>query len=132
MNTDLVLFFWGVVILSALIFPLWSLFTINKLKKIVTHKDGLIESLGEEVNAMTLASIGVGERVSQLEVYYRKLVARQDQLDLRQPLNQSYKEAISLVKSGEKDHQKLIEKSGLNQSEVELIMMLHSASDGAE
>lgn len=63
-------------------------------------------------------------RIEQLERQLQHLSRRQNQLELRDPVTQTYEPAIRMVRKGA-DVEELVSTCGLARAEAELIMMLH-------
>lgn len=74
-------------------------------------------SLHKTVEALT-------DRIAQLERQVQHLSRRQNQLELRDPVTQTYEPAIRMVRKGA-DVEELVSTCGLARGEAELIMMLH-------
>jgi hypothetical protein len=70
---------------------------------------------------------GIGDRLGEMEQQLRLLAERQDQLDLRQPANHSYKLAIKLARNGT-NADELVRTCGISRGEAELVVMLHKSS----
>lgn len=62
--------------------------------------------------------------LAHLEQQVRHLSGRQNQLELRDPVRQTYEPAIRMVRKGA-DVDELVSTCGLARGEAELIMMLH-------
>lgn len=83
-----------------------------------------IRDLQHDIRAITAAAIGVGERVLELERRQRRLMDRQEQLDVYDPANLSYEQAIRMVKNGA-DAAELVDVCGISESEAELVALMH-------
>lgn len=83
-----------------------------------------IKTLQRDMRAITAAAIGVGERVLEIERRQRRLVERQDQLDIYDPANQPYEQAVQMVQTGS-NVTELVDVCGLSESEAELISLMH-------
>ncbi|MDP1708231.1 MAG: DUF2802 domain-containing protein [Gammaproteobacteria bacterium] len=84
------------------------------------------DSLAQHADAATQAS-----RFEQFERQLQYLSRRQNQLELRDPVTQTYEPAIRMVRSGA-DVEELVSTCGLARAEAELIMMLHRNVVGPE
>ena len=83
-----------------------------------------IKSIREDLRALASASIGVGKRIRTLEKNQKQLNARQDEVQLFEPANQSYEQAIQMARNGNKVAD-IISLCGLNQTEAELVYRMH-------
>jgi len=83
-----------------------------------------LKSVKEDMRALLAASIGVGNRVRNIEKSQKKMHARQDEVALFEPANVSYEQAIQMAKNGNKveDIESLC---GLNHTEAELVYLMH-------
>ena len=83
-----------------------------------------IKAIKEDLRALASASIGVGKRIRSLEKNQKQIHARQDEVQLFEPANQSYEQAIQMAKNGNKVAD-IISLCGLNQTEAELVYRMH-------
>ncbi|MDH5178635.1 MAG: DUF2802 domain-containing protein [Gammaproteobacteria bacterium] len=83
-----------------------------------------IKNLQRDLRAITAAAIGVGERVLEIERRQRRLTERQDQIDIYDPANQPYEQAIQMIQSGSNTTE-IVDVCGISESEAELIRLMH-------
>ena len=108
---------------SGLVFLAAALLLLRGRREFVRHLHE-IRDLQHNIRAITAAAIGVGERVLELERRQRRLTERQEQLDIYDPANQSYEQAIRMVKGGA-DVSELVDVCGISESEAELVALMH-------
>ncbi len=111
------------LVVSVLVFLAAALLLLRGRREFVRHLHE-IRDLQHSIRAITAAAIGVGERVLELERRQRRLTERQEQLDIYDPANQSYEQAILMVKNGA-DAQELVDMCGISESEAELVALMH-------
>ena len=122
--------FLGVAMLSgvALMLTLMNLRKINALHREMaqakqdTHL--LIHALRNETHAMGTGSIGVGQRLMEVEKRLNQTVERQVELEQKDPGAVTYSYAVRLVEMGA-TAEDLVQNCGLARGEAELIARVH-------
>lgn len=114
---------WSILAVSGLVFLCSALLLMRGRRKLVKHLSHIRE-LQHDIRAITAAAIGVGERVLELERRQRRLTERQEQLDIYDPANQPYEQAILMVKNGA-DVSELVDVCGISEPEAELVALMH-------
>lgn len=84
----------------------------------------LFKQTQNDLRALINASVGMGARMLEVERRQRRLAERQEQLDIYDSANQSYEQAIRMVKNGSKKTE-LVDICGLSETEAELIKIMH-------
>lgn len=79
----------------------------------------------DDLAAICNGAVGVGGHLARLEEQTRGLLRRQEQLEMQEAPEQSYKQAIRLARSGANIDQ-LISDCGLAQGEAELAILAGS------
>jgi chromosome segregation ATPase len=82
-----------------------------------------VQQLEQELGALCSASVGAGEHVVRLEQQVRRIVERQNHLEMRASVEQPYSHASQLVTRGA-DIDELVETCGLTRGEAELLVMM--------
>ncbi|VAX13770.1 hypothetical protein MNBD_GAMMA24-1519 [hydrothermal vent metagenome] len=77
-----------------------------------------------DLRALISASLGMGERMLEVERRQRRLAERQEQLDIYDAANQPYEQAIRMAQNGSKTDE-LVDICGLSETEAELIKIMH-------
>lgn len=120
MNPDIEIAMMGVAFLLNAGLGIWLWFS-NKRAAVYVGELQVLQvenlSLHKTVEALT-------DRIAQLERQVQHLSRRQNQLELRDPVTQTYEPAIRMVRKGA-DVEELVSTCGLARGEAELIMMLH-------
>lgn len=84
-----------------------------------------VQTLQKDVTALCAGAVSLGKHLTVMEQRVRRLHERQDQIELRDPAQQSYGHAIRLAQRGA-DVDELISNCGLARGEAELLLRLHS------
>lgn len=84
-----------------------------------------IARLQQELRALCSGAVGLGDHLRQLERGLKGLSVRHDRLELKDPGERPYAQAIRLVHNGA-DAGEIADTCGLTRGEAELIRMLHS------
>jgi hypothetical protein len=109
----------GVLLLLALVA---MAFMYNYFHNIVSQQSDAIHLMQEDLAAMCQGAVGVGEHLARLEERSRALAQRQDQLELQEAPERSYKQAIKMVRGGANIDQ-LMSDCGLARGEAELLLL---------
>lgn len=83
-----------------------------------------IEQMEQELGALCSAAVGAGEHVVKLEQKVKRIIERQNLLELRASSDRPYSQASQLVHRGA-DIKELVDTCGLTRGEAELLVMMH-------
>jgi len=83
-----------------------------------------IEQMEQELGALCSAAVGAGEHVVKLEQKVKRIIERQNLLELRASSDRPYNQASQLVHRGA-DIKELVDTCGLTRGEAELMVMMH-------
>lgn len=101
-----------------------SLYMTRKLKQEYQQ----VKNIREDLKAFSIAAIGVGKRVLQLEQRQRQVIETQQHADkvisYVEPINQTYDEAASMARQGQ-NVESIMKRCGLSHSEAELIFLMN-------
>ena len=95
-----------------------------RAKRMLREQSRVIQRLQNDLHALCAGGINLGRHVDGLEQRIRRLAERQDQLELRDPMEQTYAHAIRLAQKGV-DVNHLVENCGLARGEAELLLRIH-------
>ncbi len=112
-----------VLLAGSLTLLLLNLFLLRRYRNRKADSE-MVKSLQRDLRALTSAAVGMGERVLKVERHQRQLAERQEHMDIFEPANQPYENAIRMVQQGAKAED-LIKNCGLSTSEAELISIMH-------
>ena len=118
-------------ILSALVIVLaigqiYQLAAIRRLRRQLHSRDDQSTRQRDDFAALCKASVGAGDHLVKLEQQVRRLIERQDQIEMRSAGDRPYTQAIQMVQRGA-DVAELVSNCGLTRGEAELIAMLHGS-----
>jgi len=85
--------------------------------------------LEDDVNSLFASGTTLGNKIQELEKSLRILKEQQEQLTLKEPNQQTYRNAIHSINNGESINQ-ISESSGLSRGEVELLTLLQKINAG--
>lgn len=87
-----------------------------------------VKTIREDLKAFSIAAIGVGKRVLQLEQRQRQVIENQQHSEkvvtYVEPINQTYDEAAAMARQGQ-TVEAIIQRCGLSHSEAELIFLMN-------
>lgn len=119
---------WAVAIIAVLVavYGLMQALTLRKLLERSKHETQmLVQSLRNETHAMGSGSIGVGQRLLEVEKKLNQTMERQVDLEQKDTGSLPYNYAIRLVEMGATSDD-LVENCGLARVEADLIALVHN------
>ncbi len=120
--TEMDLLNWGLMAAAGLL--LFALITIRQQQHKNRKNTELLQRTQNDLRALINASVGMGERMLEVERRQRRLAERQEQLDIYDAANQPYEQAIRMAQNGSKIEE-LVDICGLSKTEAELIQIMH-------
>lgn len=84
-----------------------------------------IHNLEDDVKSIYGTATNMGEKLKLVAHHYKILKEQQEQLSLKEPSQQSYRNAIQQIRHGDSTS-KIVETSGLSRGEVELLRILNA------
>ena len=105
-------------------------FRYTRTRKILREQGASMQRINKDMHALCAGAINLGKHVDGLEHRIRRLAERQDQLELRDPMEQTYAHAIRLAQKGV-DVNDLVENCGLARGEAELLLRIHRVEQQA-
>ncbi len=106
---------------------IYQLIVIRRLRAQLRSREDQTLRQRDDFAAMCKASVGAGDHLVRLEQQVRRLIERQDQIEMRTAGDRPYTQAIQMVQHGA-DVAELIANCGLTRGEAELIAMLHGVA----
>lgn len=88
-----------------------------------------LKLLSNDVSALCAGAAGVGSHLNKLEQKIKRVLERQDQLDLRDPSERALEQATRMVRQGA-TVEEVVSACGLVRAEAELLLLLHRAQSG--
>jgi len=102
----------------------------HKLQLQLEHQSKTITTLREDVKILYESASSLGNKLKQLEYSTNVLKEQQEQLSLKEPNQQAYRNAIQSINNGEPVN-KIAETSGLSRGEVELLQLFQRVNSEA-
>lgn len=87
-----------------------------------------VEHVSNDLNGLCSGSIGIGKRVSRLEMKLKSQELRQNKLENAEPNLQVYGQAMALVHKGAKVDE-VVSYCGLSRGEAELLMFINNETE---
>ena len=91
--------------------------------EILQHAQQRVRQMEQELAALCSAAVGAGDHVVKLEQKVKRVMERQNLLELRASSDRPYSQASQLAHSGA-DIQELVDTCGLTRGEAELLVMM--------
>lgn len=95
----------------------------KELADILQNAQRRIKQMEQELAALCSAAVGAGDHVVKLEQKVRRIMERQNLLELRASGERPYSQASQLVNRGA-DIKELVDTCGLTKGEAELLVMM--------
>ena len=96
----------------------------SQLKRVNRNLRKRVHDLEDDVKTLYSTAATIGEKIKIMEKDNRILKEQQEQLSLKEPSQQSYKNAIQQIRNGDSIG-KIVESSGLSMGEIELLRLLN-------
>ncbi|MDX1810883.1 MAG: DUF2802 domain-containing protein [Gammaproteobacteria bacterium] len=126
------------IVLGIGVFSLFNLLLVissfSKIKRERTANAELQKRVGaleDDVKAIYDSVSNMGGKINTVMKDHRILKDQQEQLTLKEPSQQSYKNAIQQLRNGDPIN-KIVESSGLSQGEIELLKLLNASEFSKE
>lgn len=119
-----------VAVLVSLVICAWLGIRLAAANRCMLACDNTLQTAQTEIAILRADVETLTNCIKQLERQMQHLSGRQNQLELRDPITQTYEPAIRLVRKGA-DVEELVSTCGLARGEAELIMMLHRNATAA-
>lgn len=117
---------WVILLLTA--GQIVSLIRLYHTRQRCADLEQWLKKNSSDLAAFEKAAMGVGERLVRMEQQVRRLVERQDQIEMYASNTRPYSQAIQLVQRGA-SVEELINTCGLTRGEAELICVLHGTRE---
>lgn len=101
---------------------------LHKVKRSNLHLRKRIHNLEDDVKTLYSTASNIGEQFKIVQKDNRILKEQQEQLSLKEPSQQSYKNAIQQIRNGDSTS-KIAETSGLSKGEIELLRLLNASGN---
>ena len=97
---------------------------MNRFRRELNEAQRRIESLQNDMRALYTGAAGMGNHLARIESRIHNLSDRQEKLDDKDVVGQSFNEAITLAQRGV-NVDELMKRCGLTREEAELMVRLH-------
>jgi len=129
--------YWMVASLLMLFFLVVVILLLVRKLKLIGERLAAVESQSQEalrglnadIGALCSGASGMGDHIARLEQQLRRLHERQDQLEMRDPVDREYHQAAKMIRNGA-GIDELVSSCGLVRAEAELLLMLHGGKGG--
>jgi len=101
----------------------------RRLEAVESQSQEAFRGLNADIAALCTGASGMGDHLSRLEQQLRRLHERQDQLEMRDPVDREYHQAAKMIRNGA-GIEDLVSSCGLVRAEAELLLMLHGGKGG--
>lgn len=96
----------------------------SRTQRSINELSIVVRRIQQDMHALCAGAINMGKHLDTLEQRIRRLAERQDQVELREPMEQTYAHAIRLAQKGANINE-LVENCGLARGEAELLLRVH-------
>ena len=95
----------------------------KEVAEILQDAQQRVNQMEQELGALCSAAVGAGEHVVKLEQKVKRIIERQNLLELRASSDRPYTQASQLVHRGA-NIEELVDSCGLTRGEAELLVMM--------
>lgn len=92
------------------------------IRKSLLRQDISLERMQDDLNAMCCGAVGFGRQLTELDQQSQRISKRQDQLDLKEPTQTTYKYALKMARDGA-HLEDVIQDCGIAEGEAELVLL---------
>ena len=104
--------------------PVFVFMRGSRTQRSIDEQLVVIRRMQNDIHALCAGAVNMGNQMESLENKIRRVAERQEQLEARDPMQQTYAHAIRLAQKGA-EIDDLIENCGLAKGEAELLLRLH-------
>ena len=93
-----------------------------RLQAQLCHQQDVIHAVQADVSAVCAGAVNLGQHLARLEQRVHLMVQRQDQLEMKEPARQTYRQASKMMNSGA-ELEEIIADCGIGRGEAELVAL---------
>ncbi len=112
----------SVALVVGLVALVFAYFKNTQLQLQINEQQNSLYALQADVSAMCSGAVNLGEHLVHLEQRAHLLTRRQDQLEMKEPATQSYRQASKMMKKGA-ELEEVIADCGIARGEAELVAL---------
>lgn len=113
-----------VIIATNAVLMLLFIYASYRVYKELKKRDRVIRELQKDLGALCTGASGVSGHLSRVDQQVKRMIERQDKVEIQDPENRAYHQAIRMIRNGA-GIDELMTICGLVRSEAELLIMLH-------
>ncbi len=119
----------SVIIATNIVLMLGFIYVAHRITKELYKRDHIIRELQRDLGALCAGASGVSGHLSRVDQEVKRMMERQDKVEIQDPENRAYHQAIRMIRNGGAGVDELMANFGLVRSEAELLVMLHRQGD---
>ncbi|MCF6337808.1 MAG: DUF2802 domain-containing protein [Gammaproteobacteria bacterium] len=112
----------SVALVVGLVALVFAYFKNTQLQLQINEQQNSLYALQADVSAMCSSAVNLGEHLAHLEQRAHLLTRRQDQLEMKEPATQSYRQASKMMNKGA-ELEEVIADCGIARGEAELVAL---------
>ena len=112
----------SVALVVGLVALVFAYFKNTQLQLQINEQQNSLYALQADVSAMCSGAVNLGEHLAHLEQRAHLLTRRQDQLEMKDPATQSYRQASKMMNKGA-ELEEVIADCGIARGEAELVAL---------
>ncbi len=112
----------SVALASGLVALVYAYVKNTQLRSQLIQQQDILHALQTDVGAVCAGAVNLGEHLAHLEQRAHSLVQRQDQLEMKSPATQSYRQASKMMNKGA-ELEEVIADCGIARGEAELVAL---------
>jgi len=112
----------GVALMTGLVALVFAHIKNTQLQLQLSEQQNSLYALQADVSAMCAGAVNLGEHLAHLEQHAHLLARRQDQLEMKEPATQNYRQASKMMNKGA-ELEEVIADCGIARGEAELVAL---------
>ncbi len=112
----------SVALVASLVTLIFAYIKNTQLHLLLSEQQNSLYALQADVSAMCSGAVNLGEHLAHLEQRAHLLTRRQDQLEMKEPATQNYRQASKMMNKGA-ELEEVIADCGIARGEAELVAL---------
>lgn len=116
----------SIIVVTNVVLMLFFVYASYRIYMELRKRDHIIRGLQKDLGALCSGANGVSGHLSRVDQQVKRLLERQEKVEIQDPENRAYHQAIRMIRNGAGINE-LMTTCGLVRSEAELLVMLHKS-----
>ena len=117
-----------VILMANIVLMVLFVYATYRIYMELNKRDRIIRGLQKDLGALCSGASGVSGHLSRVDQQVKRMIERQDKVEIQDPENRMYHQAIKMIRNGATVDE-LTSSCGLVRSEAELLILMHRQND---